>query len=102
MVTQHPDGTVEFAHYRPGARRVTVAGDFNLWQTDHHDLRAGDDGWWRTRLVLPGGTHQFRYLVDGERWETDFAAFGIEGNGMGGHNSVLVIEPCTRSVARAA
>ncbi|MGE0555741.1 MAG: hypothetical protein AB7R55_20095 [Gemmatimonadales bacterium] len=43
---------------------VTVHGDFNGWQPFEHPLaRVG--GRWVGRVVLPGGSHQYRFFVDG-------------------------------------
>jgi len=90
MVTQTTDGKILFQFYRPGARQMTIAGDFNGWQQTFHMVR-GRDGWWRSQIELAPGTYRFRYLADGE-WYTDFAAFGVEP-GPFGWNSVLKVDP---------
>ncbi|MGQ9652378.1 MAG: isoamylase early set domain-containing protein [Phycisphaerae bacterium] len=95
MVTQLPDGTVEFRFYRPGARHVTLAGDFNGWNTTSLPMQMDKDGWWRYVIHLTPGCYQFRYLADGE-WHTDYAAFGLE-HGPFGVNSVVKVEPAAAS-----
>ncbi|HOW69192.1 MAG TPA: hypothetical protein PKY77_01210 [Phycisphaerae bacterium] len=90
MVTQLPDGSVEFTFYRPQARQVCLAGDFNAWQTCFLMIRHLD-GWWRCRLMLAPATYQFRYCADGI-WFNDYAAFGLE-HGPYGLNSVVKIDP---------
>jgi 1,4-alpha-glucan branching enzyme len=67
----------EFRFRRPGARRVSIAGDFNGWQQDQLAMDRGPDGVWRASLRLPPGCFRFRYQADGQ-WFTDFAAFGVE------------------------
>ncbi|MDM8006133.1 MAG: hypothetical protein QUV05_08310 [Phycisphaerae bacterium] len=91
MVTQLPDGTVEFRFYRPGARHVTLAGEFNGWNRTSLPMHVHSDGWWRYVIRLTPGCYQFRYLADGE-WHTDYAAFGLE-HGPFGVNSVVKVEP---------
>lgn len=72
------------------ATTVSVCGDFNEWQPGAHPLRPSGDGRFRTEIVFPaGGRRRFRYLVDGERWENDPAADGVEPNGLGGDDSVV-------------
>lgn len=82
------DGSVEFRFFRPQATRVTVAGDFNDWQTTLPMQPAGE-GWWTASLRLPPGDYRFRYVADGD-WYTDFAAHGVEQSPLG-WNSVVVV-----------
>ena len=89
MVTQIPDGGVEFTFYRPDASNVAIAGDFNNWQTSFRMTRLGD-GRWQSRLKLAPGVYQFRYFADGE-WFNDYAAFGLE-HGPFGLNSVARVD----------
>ncbi len=90
MVTQIPDGGVEFTFYRPSATQVAIAGDFNNWQTSFQMSRL-PDGRWQSRLKLAPGIYQFRYFADGE-WFNDYAAFGLE-HGPFGLNSVARVDP---------
>ena len=90
MVTQLPEGELEFKFYRPKAKQVTIAGDFNAWQ-DCFLMTKTADGHWRSRLQLAPGVYQFRYCADGE-WYNDYAAFGLE-HGPFGLNSVAKVEP---------
>ena len=75
------------------ARSVVLVGEFNDWSTDAHELRRQPDGSWSVVIRLPPGRHHFRYLVDGYRWENDWAADAYEPNGMGDDNSVRVVRP---------
>lgn len=91
MVFQEADGTVEFSFFRPQAKAVTVAGDFNGWHKQSMRMAKGEDGWWRFRFRMAPGTYQFRYVSDGQ-WFNDYAAFGLE-HGPFGWNSVLQVDP---------
>jgi len=52
----------------PGAEAVFIAGDFNGWDPQARRMkrvRAGQDDFVAV-VDLPAGTHQFKYVVDGE------------------------------------
>lgn len=89
MVNRCSDGSIEFRFFRRDATAVTLAGDFNLWQTTSLPMRHEGDGWWSCRLRLGSGTYQFKYRADNE-WFADYAAFGLE-HGPFGWNSVLFV-----------
>ena len=91
MISHLPDGSVEFAFYRPGAHAVHLAADFNRWSPQMHALVRDERGWWRLTLRLAPGEYRFKYLVDGHIWEADFAAFGVEPDDIGGWHSRLWI-----------
>jgi 1,4-alpha-glucan branching enzyme len=99
MVVAQADGSVEFRFYRPAARHVGLAGDFNGWQHYGFPMALGEDGWWRYRLSLSPGTYQFKYFVDGE-WYLDYAAFGLEHSSFG-LNSVVRVDAAMPKVQAA-
>lgn len=76
MVTVTGDW-VEFRFFRPGARAVQLAGDFNGWRTGELQMVRAEDGYWKAKMKLPAGEFRFRYCADGE-WFADYAAFGVE------------------------
>lgn len=102
MIYRENDNSITFACYRPSARSVHVAGDFNAWNSSALPLHRDDDGWWRGCLHLPAGEYRFRYLVDNQLWEADFAAYGVELKPDGHWNSVLWIAPADLPATRAA
>ena len=89
MTTVLSTGQVEFRFFRRGVRHVFVAGTFTNWQAASVPMKPMGDGWWRARLSLPDGIHQFRYVADGQ-WFTDYAAQGVE-HSKWGLNSLLVL-----------
>jgi 1,4-alpha-glucan branching enzyme len=94
------DEWVEFRFFRPQARKVHLAGDFNNWrQTELPMVRTGA-GYWTAKLRLPAGEFRFRYCADGE-WFTDYAAFGVEP-GRFGLDSILRVPQHTLKIAPAA
>jgi hypothetical protein len=80
--------TVRLTFYSPQAQRVAVAGDFNKWKTDAHEMK-GTDGMWSIDLKLKPGVYSYSFVVDGNSWVTDPGAEAYEDDGFGSHNAVL-------------
>ena len=58
-----------------GAETITVAGDFNSWSSTDTPLKKGKDGSFSVKLELDADKeYQFRYLLDGYKWENDWQA----------------------------
>lgn len=58
-----------------GAESVAVLGEFNGWNAEAAPLKKGKDGVYKTTVELEAGKeYQFRYLLDGTRWENDSEA----------------------------
>ena len=84
-----------------GARTASVVGEFNDWSADAHPMEPRDDGSFGTTIALPAGrSYQFRYLVDGERWENDWEADFYAPNNFGGDDSVVDLSAWSGSSAR--
>jgi hypothetical protein len=67
---------------------VHLVGDFTSWKGIPMEKR--DDGKWQTTVDLePGKSFEFRYLIDGSRWENDWAADRYLRNEYGNENSVI-------------
>jgi hypothetical protein len=49
-----------------------------------------------------GRAYRFRYLLDGQRWENDWAADAHQPNGFGGDYSVVDLTALAEAVPRAA
>ena len=85
-------GTVTITFRVPSvanAERINVVGEFNRWSKVANPMERNDDGF-VARISLPvGRTYRFRYLLDGQRWENDWAADGYTANEFGGDDSVI-------------
>ena len=58
-----------------GAKTINLAGDFNSWSSTDTPLTLGNDGSFSVSLDLAANReYQFRYLLDGCRWENDWKA----------------------------
>ena len=73
-----------------GAQRAYVCGDFNDWSQESHPMdHNGDGGFTLTVNLAAGQAYRFRYYLDGERWENDWAADDYVTNEYGGEDSVI-------------
>lgn len=93
------NGRCTFRLFYPHAQQVHVVGDFNGWAHNHTPLQRTPDNGWEIRIELPPGEYRFRYLIDGHRWLTDWAAFGAIPNRIDGWDSVLVVDTPTSAKA---
>jgi len=80
--------SVRFRLKTAGAERVELIGDFSDWRPLRM-TRRGDV--WETEVMLPPGTHQFAFLVDGGSWTIPDHAPGIVEDGWNRRNATLVI-----------
>jgi 1,4-alpha-glucan branching enzyme len=72
---------------------VCVVGDFNEWEEGAHALKLSKkDGEWKKTVQLAPGRYEFRYFIDGERWENDSNADEYVSSPFFSDNSVVVIE----------
>jgi 1,4-alpha-glucan branching enzyme len=54
----------------PDAKSVAVAGSFNDWCLDRHVMKQLKNGDFSLDIELPSGKeHEFRFVIDGGRWE---------------------------------
>jgi hypothetical protein len=85
------DGTlvVVFRLQDNGAETACVVGDFNEWSETADPMDRVEDGFLKELVLVPGRVYQFRYLLDGGRWENDWAADSYAPNEFGGDNSVI-------------
>ncbi|HJS28207.1 MAG TPA: isoamylase early set domain-containing protein [Anaerolineales bacterium] len=74
------------------AEKICLVGDFNEWNPSIHPMKRGKDGNYNVTISLkPGQAYDFRYLLDGKRWENDWEADGIRSNTYGSENSVVMV-----------
>jgi 1,4-alpha-glucan branching enzyme len=69
-----------------------VVGDFNNWDRSANPMKRSKDGSFTVTIALQKNKeYQFRYLLDGERWENDRNADKYVTNEHGSENSVAVV-----------
>jgi 1,4-alpha-glucan branching enzyme len=75
------------------SKKVALVGEFNDWNPEQAiALKKQKDGSFKASLELAAGEYQFRYILDGEKWENDWEAdkyvpAGVEAT----ENSVVVL-----------
>jgi 1,4-alpha-glucan branching enzyme len=77
------------------AKLVTTAhlvGDFNDWNTNATAMKRLKNGTFTATLTLrQNEEYQFRYFLDGVRWENDWEADKYVPNNYGSENSVVIV-----------
>ncbi len=59
----------------PGADKVNLVGDFNNWDENANPMKKLSNSDFTATLNLESGREfQFRYLIDGKKWENDWNA----------------------------
>ncbi len=75
-----------------GARSVTIAGDFNNWDTTKTPLKRLKNGEFKLIMELPRNKeYRFKYLIDSKHWENDWHADKYVPNSYGNDDSVVVV-----------
>jgi len=74
---------------QPGARSVSVAGDFNGWNPSRTQLERSEGGVWTATIPLKPGRYQYMFVIDGQQWIADPLAAEGAGDGFGAQNAVL-------------
>jgi hypothetical protein len=72
-----------------GASQVAVCGEWNNWSPESDIMERTEDAFTHTVELEAGRTFRFRYLLDGHRWENDWAADLYVPNDHGGDDSVV-------------
>ena len=87
---------------RVGAQHAVVCGEWNNWSR-HVDVmdRDPDRGFSLTLELEADRTYRFRYLLDGERWENDWAADTYVPNDFGADDSVVDLRGLGGEVSRS-
>ena len=73
------------------AKTVFLVGDFNDWNPKANSMTRLKNGEFKVTLDLEAGRdYSFRYLIEGQEWENDWAADGYVPSGIAGaENSVV-------------
>jgi len=75
-----------------GATSAMLCGDFNNWNPSAYPMERRPDSTFALTIPLQvGRTYRFKYLIDGHRWENDWAADGYEANEYGSDDSLVVV-----------
>ena len=85
--------TIAFFIENSCAEEISVAGSFNCWAQDVHQMKALENGVWKVELpMLPRGKYHYKFFIDRKQWVEDVINPYREPDGFNGFNSVLLIE----------
>jgi 1,4-alpha-glucan branching enzyme len=86
-----------------GAGAAAVCGEWNDWSADAGVMRRDSEGGFSVTVDLDAGrAYRFRYLLDGQRWDNDWAADAYVANDFGGEDSVVDVTALAKAVPSAA
>ncbi|MDR2962435.1 MAG: isoamylase early set domain-containing protein [Bacteroidales bacterium] len=72
-----------------GAKKASVAGDFNDWDIEELPFKITNGTGSVSRGLPLGREFQYKFVIDGTRWENDPETEGYAPNGLGDYNSVV-------------
>lgn len=76
----------------PDAKKVTIVGDFNDWNTSNTPMKQVTRGDYLVTLELQSNReYRFKYLIDNSRWENDWCADEYCANEHGSDDSVVKV-----------
>src|SRR5271166_5035761 len=85
------------------AQTAAVCGEWNDWSPGADLMRRDAEGGFSLTVDLDAGrAYRFRYLLDGQRWENDWAADAYQPNSFGGDDSIVDLTALTEAVPPAA
>jgi 1,4-alpha-glucan branching enzyme len=70
-------------------QQIALVGDFNDWSATATPMRRVGDHFEVTVPLTSGRRYQYKFLVDGDRWENDWHADDYVANEHGGDDSVV-------------
>jgi serine protease AprX len=87
------DGHLIFVYHDDEAETVSLAGNFNGWDVQKTPFLRDDQGLWLARIKPPApGRHEYKFVVNGQRWIEDPSNGRKAPDSHGGLNSVITIE----------
>ena len=86
-----------------GAQAAAVCGEWNDWSAGADVMHRDAEGGFSVTVDLDAGrAYRFRYLLDGQRWDNDWAADAYVRNDFGGDDSVVDLTALAEAVPPAA
>jgi len=88
---------IVFEYFDPSATVVTLVGDFNKWDPKARPLKRDAGRLWKVTVRLEPGIYQYKFMVNGERWEEDPLNLHRALNEHGTYNSIRTVGPLSAS-----
>ena len=87
---------------RVGAQAAAVCGEWNDWSAGADVMHRDAEGGFSVTVDLDAGrAYRFRYLLDGQRWDNDWAADAYVRNDFGADDSVVDLTALAEAVPPA-
>ena len=80
-----------FKLYAPQAKKVSLAGSFNDWNTKSFPAKKDSRGNWTVKLNLRPGNYEYKFFVDG-MWLNDPGCTSYVPNTFGTQNCTLAVK----------
>lgn len=90
MVRINSSKPMVFKLNAPQAKRVSLAGSFNNWNTKSDVASKDLKGNWMVKLSLKPGRYEYKFFVDGN-WVNDPSCRGCVSNSFGTKNCVMEV-----------
>ena len=81
----------EFKFFAPQAKKVTLAGTFNSWDSKALLAKKDSKGNWVVKANLKPGKYEYKFFVDGS-WLNDPRCNSCVVNSFGTHNCTIEIK----------
>ena len=81
---------VTFSLNSSNAEEVILMGDFNHWNLKKHPMKKDQNGLWAKTVIIPPGTYEYKFLVDGQ-WKEDPQNDQTCPNCFGTYNNVFIL-----------
>jgi len=91
MIGKSKTKKAPFEFMAPDAKKVSLAGDFNNWDSSANLMKKDKKGVWKATVTLKPGRYEYRFLVDGN-WQNDLSCAGCVPNEFGSQNCVRIVE----------
>lgn len=82
---------IEFKLIAPYANSVSIAGDFNNWDTNANQMKKDWKDDWAATLNLKPGRYEYKFFVDGT-WQNDPSCSACVPNQFGSTNCVIEVK----------
>jgi len=91
---------VSFEYVDSSANLVALVGDGNEWNPEAQPLTRDSGGKWTVNIRLARGNYQYKFVVNGERWEEDPSNQHRVANEHGTHNSIRQVGTDAKSTGQ--
>ncbi|MFH1199393.1 MAG: isoamylase early set domain-containing protein [Candidatus Omnitrophota bacterium] len=91
MIKVLKEKSTELKLFAPKAKKVSLAGNFNGWDTKSLTAKKDAKGNWTVKLDLKPGQYEYKFMVDGS-WLTDPHCSSYTNNSFGTQNCLLEVK----------